>query len=193
MSFVGPADPEMHRMLAAAYAKDMVLIAAAGNAGPNSAPLYPAADPDVIAVTATDSNDRLYNMANHGAYIAVAAPGVEILALAPGAGIPNHDGNVSRHRACQRNRRVIAGTSTIAQARRCSRHHHDHGEAARIRRPTFRFGCRSGERLSRRDGAHRKIGGKKRRRAHEAVIEQNEKYAHLSLRPSWQFDHAVAG
>ena len=84
MSFVGPADPEMHRMLAAAYAKDMVLIAAAGNAGPNSAPLYPAADPDVIAVTATDSNDRLYNMANHGAYIAVAAPGVEILALAPG-------------------------------------------------------------------------------------------------------------
>ncbi len=84
MSFVGPADPEMHRMLAAAYAKDMVLIAAAGNAGPNSAPLYPAADPDVIAVTATDSNDKLYNMANHGAYIAVAAPGVEILALAPG-------------------------------------------------------------------------------------------------------------
>ena len=84
MSFVGPADPEMHRMLAAAYAKDMVLIAAAGNAGPNSAPLYPAADPNVIAVTATDSNDRLYNMANHGAYIAVAAPGVEIFGLAPG-------------------------------------------------------------------------------------------------------------
>jgi len=84
MSFVGPVDPEMHRMLAAAYAKGMVLIAAAGNAGPNSAPLYPAADPDVIAVTATDSNDRLYNMANRGAYIAVAAPGVEILALAPG-------------------------------------------------------------------------------------------------------------
>ena len=66
MSFVGPAYLEMHRMLAAAYAKDMVLIAAAGNAGPNSAPLYPAADPDVIAVTATDSNDRLYNMASHG-------------------------------------------------------------------------------------------------------------------------------
>lgn len=66
MSFAGPADPTLHRMLAAAYAKDMVLIAAAGNAGPNSAPLYPAADPDVIAVTATDSNDGLYNMANRG-------------------------------------------------------------------------------------------------------------------------------
>jgi len=83
MSFAGPPDPTMHRMLAAAYAKDMVLIAAAGNAGPKSTPLYPAADPDVIAVTATDSNDALFDMANHGRYIAVAAPGVEIVALAP--------------------------------------------------------------------------------------------------------------
>jgi subtilisin family serine protease len=83
MSFAGPADPTLHKMLAAAYAKDIVLIAAAGNAGPNSAPLYPAADPDVIAVTATDSNDGLYNMANRGPYIAVAAPGVEILAIGP--------------------------------------------------------------------------------------------------------------
>jgi subtilisin family serine protease len=74
----------LHRMLAAAYAKDMVLIAAAGNAGPNSPPLYPAADPNVIAVTATDSKDSLYNMANRGPYIAVAAPGVEILAIGPG-------------------------------------------------------------------------------------------------------------
>ena len=84
MSFAGPADPTMHRMLTAAYDKGIVLIAAAGNAGPKSAPLYPAADPEVIAVTATDSNDGLFNMANRGSYIAVAAPGVEILALAPG-------------------------------------------------------------------------------------------------------------
>jgi subtilisin family serine protease len=84
MSFAGPADPTFHRMLSAAYGKDMVLIAAAGNAGPYSAPLYPAADPDVIAVTATDSNDKLYPMANRGPYIAVAAPGVDILVIAPG-------------------------------------------------------------------------------------------------------------
>ena len=84
MSFAGPADPDLHRMLTAAYDKGIVLVAAAGNAGPNSAPLYPAADPDVIAVTATDSNDGLFKMANRGSYIAVAAPGVEILALAPG-------------------------------------------------------------------------------------------------------------
>ena len=61
-----------------------MLIAAAGNAGPQSEPLYPAADPNVIAVTATDSDDHLFKMANRGRYIAVAAPGVDILALAPG-------------------------------------------------------------------------------------------------------------
>ncbi len=83
MSFTGPADPALHRMLAAAYEKDIVLIAAAGNAGPNSKPPYPAADPDVIAVAATDSNDGMFKMDNRGRYIAVAAPGVEILALAP--------------------------------------------------------------------------------------------------------------
>ena len=84
MSFAGPADPTLQRMLAAAFDKGMVLIAAAGNAGPKSDPLYPAADPNVIAVTATDSDDHLFPMANRGRYIAVAAPGVEIFALAPG-------------------------------------------------------------------------------------------------------------
>jgi len=84
MSFVGPQDPTLHRLVEAAYRKDIVLIAAAGNAGPKSPPLYPAADPDVIAVTAINSQNGLFRMANRGSYIAVAAPGVEILALAPG-------------------------------------------------------------------------------------------------------------
>jgi hypothetical protein len=83
MSFAGPADPLLHKMLAAAYDKGMVLIAAAGNAGPQSPPLYPAADPDVIAVTATDKDDKLFASANRGRYLAVAAPGVDIIALAP--------------------------------------------------------------------------------------------------------------
>jgi subtilisin family serine protease len=84
MSFAGPEDPTLHKILAAAYRRNMILIAAAGNAGPQAAPPYPAADPDVIAVTATDDNDGLYQMANRGSYIAIAAPGVEVLALAPG-------------------------------------------------------------------------------------------------------------
>jgi hypothetical protein len=37
-----------------------------GNAGPNSPPLYPAADATVIGVTATDAEDRLKPQANRG-------------------------------------------------------------------------------------------------------------------------------
>jgi subtilisin family serine protease len=84
MSFAGPADPMLQKMLAGAYDKGIVLIAAAGNGGPQSAPLYPAADPDVIAVTATDSGDHVFANANRGRHIAVAAPGVDILVLVPG-------------------------------------------------------------------------------------------------------------
>ena len=84
MSFAGPSDPMLARLLAAAYGKGIVLIAAAGNGGPQSEPLYPAADPDVIAVTATDDKEHVFAMANRGRYIAVAAPGVDILSLAPG-------------------------------------------------------------------------------------------------------------
>ena len=84
MSFAGPADPTLHRLLAAATDKGLVLIAAAGNAGPSSPPLYPGADPNVIAMTATNSGDAIFAMANRGNYIVVAAPGVDILALAPG-------------------------------------------------------------------------------------------------------------
>ena len=84
MSFAGPADPGLTRALAAARQKGIVLIAAAGNAGPKSPPLYPGADPNVIAVTATDANDNLFAASNRGNYIAIAAPGVDILLPSPG-------------------------------------------------------------------------------------------------------------
>ena len=83
LSFAGPQDPMLQQSLKSARDKGVVLIAAAGNAGPKAAPLYPAADPSVIAVTATDSDDRVYKGANRGKYIAVAAPGVDILVPAP--------------------------------------------------------------------------------------------------------------
>jgi subtilisin family serine protease len=83
MSFAGPADTMMRDMLAKAYARGIVLIAAVGNAGPNSPPLYPAAFTGVIGVTATDANDKLLPQANRGAQVTVAAPGVDILAPAP--------------------------------------------------------------------------------------------------------------
>ena len=59
MSFARPDDPAMDRMLTAAFDKKLCSIAAAGMAGPPAAPAYPGADADVLAVTATDSNDQL--------------------------------------------------------------------------------------------------------------------------------------
>jgi subtilisin family serine protease len=86
MSFAGPSDPAIHRGLEAAYKNAIVLIAAAGNAGPKSPPLFPAADPSVIAVTATDADDRVFSASNRGAYISLAAPGVDLLVAAPSGG-----------------------------------------------------------------------------------------------------------
>jgi subtilisin family serine protease len=84
MSFAGPRDPALHRALAAARKRGLVLVAAAGNGGAKSPPLYPAADDNVIAVTATDAHDRLLGEANRGRYIDLAAPGVQVLVAVPG-------------------------------------------------------------------------------------------------------------
>jgi subtilisin family serine protease len=84
MSFVGQQDRVLHEMLGKVSRKGIVLVASAGNGGPDAKPAYPAAYPEVIAVTAVDEDDRRYEHANRGSYIAVAAPGVEILAPVEG-------------------------------------------------------------------------------------------------------------
>src|SRR5262249_50442844 len=86
MSFAGPRDPQLESAIAAAHEKGIVLVGAVGNAGPNSPALFPASDPRVIAVTATDATDKLFAAAVRGTHIAVAAPGVDIALLAPGGG-----------------------------------------------------------------------------------------------------------
>ena len=80
MSFTGPNDSLLEESVKAAGAKGAIIIAAAGNGGPQAPPAYPAAYPGVIAVTAIDVADRLYPLANRGNYISVAAPGVDVLA-----------------------------------------------------------------------------------------------------------------
>lgn len=80
MSFVGPRDAALEALLEAARKQRIVMVAAAGNAGPEAAPAYPAAYPGIIAVTAVDEKDRRYRHSNRGSYIAVAAPGVDVLA-----------------------------------------------------------------------------------------------------------------
>jgi subtilisin family serine protease len=83
MSFAGPKDPLVERGIAASVTRGIVMVAASGNAGAKSPPLYPAANPNVIAVSATDAQDRLFAASNRGSHIALAAPGVEIFLPAP--------------------------------------------------------------------------------------------------------------
>ena len=83
MSFAGPKDPLIERAINAVAAKGIVMIAASGNAGAKSPPLYPAANPKVIAVSATDARDKLFEASNRGSYVALAAPGAEIFLPAP--------------------------------------------------------------------------------------------------------------
>ncbi|MGQ0685963.1 S8 family serine peptidase [Bradyrhizobium sp.] len=83
MSFAGPKDLLIERGIAATAARGIVLVAAAGNAGPKSPPLYPAANPNVIAVSGTDAKDRLFAASNRGVHIALAAPGTDIFLPAP--------------------------------------------------------------------------------------------------------------
>ncbi|WP_333823649.1 S8 family serine peptidase [Pinisolibacter sp.] len=86
MSFAGPSNTLLSRALGAARDRGVIAVAAAGNAGPQSPPLFPAADPGVIAVTASDPDDRVLPAANRGGHVLVTAPGVDIVVATPQGG-----------------------------------------------------------------------------------------------------------
>jgi len=60
----------------------IVQVAAAGNSG--SAVIYPAAYPEVIAVSATDSSNNIASFSSRGPEVDIAAPGVSILSTYKG-------------------------------------------------------------------------------------------------------------
>ena len=70
----GGASKMMQEAIDYAYSKDVVVIAAAGNANQNSAS-YPARYPKVISVSATDSTGAKANYSNYGAGVDISAPG----------------------------------------------------------------------------------------------------------------------
>lgn len=78
MSLAGPPNAILESAMKQAKAKGLIIVAAAGNGGPGAAFAYPAAYPEVVAVTAVDQQKLAYYRANHGPYIDFAAPGVSI-------------------------------------------------------------------------------------------------------------------
>ena len=73
---------------ATSYARrhDVTLVASAGNYGAYARAIYPAADPGVVAVAATQSNGHAAAFSSWGPYVDLAAPGVDIYSTVPGRG-----------------------------------------------------------------------------------------------------------
>lgn len=85
ISLVGPANRTLAQVVRRASARGMLLVAAVGNDGPAAAPLYPAAYPEVIAVTGVDSRGQVLPEACRGPHVAFAAPGSEMAVASLGA------------------------------------------------------------------------------------------------------------
>jgi subtilisin family serine protease len=83
MSIVGPDNAVLAATVRAVQSRSVLIVAATGNDGPNAKPLYPAAYPGVIAVSAVDANLRVLPEASGGAHVSFSAPGADLLAAAP--------------------------------------------------------------------------------------------------------------
>ncbi|WP_245593929.1 S8 family serine peptidase [Arenimonas metalli] len=86
VSLVGPPNQLLAQLVDGMQRRGHVLVAAVGNDGPSAPPLFPAAYPGVIGVTAVDPRDRLLPEAMRGDAVDFAAPGSELWAARSGGG-----------------------------------------------------------------------------------------------------------
>ncbi|MFV8816874.1 S8 family serine peptidase [Haliea sp. E17] len=86
ISLAGPPNRLLETALKRVHERNILVLAAAGNGGPVSSPMYPAAYDTVVAVTAVDESHRVFRLANRGTYLDIAAPGVGLLHAKAGGG-----------------------------------------------------------------------------------------------------------
>jgi len=84
LSLGGPKDPLIAELIQEAFSRGIVIVAAAGDKGLTHYPPYPAALDKVIAVAAVDIKGNPYAEGMQGDFIAICAPGVDIMTTAPG-------------------------------------------------------------------------------------------------------------
>ncbi len=72
--------PAMENMIKRLSEKGVVIFGAAGNQ-PVTTPTYPAAYPEVIAVTAGNRSDQIADYANRGAFVDIMTPGTSVITL----------------------------------------------------------------------------------------------------------------
>jgi hypothetical protein len=80
VSLVGPPNRTLESVVAGAVARGYLIVAAVGNDGPAAPPLYPAAWPGVVGVTAVDARRRVLAEAERGPQVKLAAPGADMAA-----------------------------------------------------------------------------------------------------------------
>lgn len=85
VSLVGPRNALLEIVVRTASAKGHLIVAAVGNDGPAARPLYPAAYPDVVGVTAVDVRRHVLLEACRGPHVDFAAPGADMSAAVGGA------------------------------------------------------------------------------------------------------------
>lgn len=78
-------DARVTSAIADATARNVLVVAAAGNDGPSGSPKWPASSDLTLAVTALDRDGNPAASGQRGAYIDIGAPGVGILSTVPGA------------------------------------------------------------------------------------------------------------
>ncbi len=76
-----------------AHARDVLVVAPAGSAGGGNVDLFPAAFDGVVSVTASDRFDQVDEGADVSPRTALAAPGVRVVAAAPGGEVAARDGS----------------------------------------------------------------------------------------------------
>ncbi|MCX5194014.1 type VII secretion-associated serine protease mycosin [Streptomyces sp. NBC_00249] len=81
-------DSELARAVRRALERQVVIVASAGNGGLNGRgrTTYPAAFPGVLAVAASDRDNERAAFSRPGAFVGVAAPGVDMVSTVPGFG-----------------------------------------------------------------------------------------------------------
>jgi hypothetical protein len=80
VSLVGPPNVMLENIIRLTLARGHIVVAAVGNDGPTAPPLYPAAYPDVVGVTAVDVRRRVLVEAERGPQVVFAAPGADMVA-----------------------------------------------------------------------------------------------------------------
>jgi hypothetical protein len=80
ISLVGPANSPLEQVIRIVTARGHIVVAAVGNDGPSAPPLYPAAYPEVVAVTGVDAHRRVLIEACRGKHVDFAAPGADMAA-----------------------------------------------------------------------------------------------------------------